>query len=139
MKKSNLQPISIAVLPFKNISSSQDLSHFVDGFTEDLITDLSRYSSLRVISKHSTQLINEKESYWNELVSALNADYLVKGSFRQKGNSIRVNAQLIHAQHETIVWSNRHDADIEEIFDLLDELVEQLVSTLHQKVNLKQA
>ena len=136
MNRLKLQPISIAILPFKNISQTQDLNYFVDGFTEDLITDLSRYSSLRVISKHSTKLIDEDKKKKEKLITALNADFLVKGSFRQTGDKVRINAQLIKTDHDEIIWSNRHDAGINDIFEILDDLVEQLVSTLQRQVDI---
>lgn len=136
MDKPIRQPISIAILPFQNISSDKELDYFVNGFTEDLITDLSRYSSLRVISIHSTRLLIDENVSQDELVPALNADYLVKGSFRQKGKNVRINAQLIQASHDAIIWSNRHDANIEEIFEILDDLTEQLVSTLQRQVDI---
>lgn len=136
MHKSNYRSISIAILPFKNISPSQELNHLVDGFTEDLITDLSRYSSLRVISKHSTKLLVVDRPKSEDQISSLQADYLVKGSFRQAGNNVRINAQLIHVNQDEIIWSNRHDTKIDEIFELLDALVEQLVSTLQREVDI---
>ena len=136
MNRLKRQPISIAILPFKNISPAKDLNYFVDGFTEDLITDLSRYSSLRVISKHSTMLIQEENQIENDLVSALKVDFLVRGSFRQKGENVRINAQLVKSGQQEIIWSNRHDAKIDEIFEVLDDLIEQLVSTLQRQVDI---
>ena len=136
MGKPNNQLISIAILPFQNISPVKDLNYFVEGFTEDLITDLSRYSSLRVISKHSTKLVSADNPENNDLISALNADYLVKGSFRQKGENVRINAQLIKTDLDEIIWSNRHDATLEHIFELLDEIIEQLVSALQRQIDI---
>lgn len=136
MKKSNHQPISIAILPFQNISPTEELDHFVDGFTDDLITDLSRYSSLRVISKHSTQQIGNDDSHTEDLIPTLKADYLVKGSFREAGKNVRINAQLVQAEENVIIWSNRHDAKIENIFEILDDIIEQLVSTLQRQVDI---
>ena len=136
MKKSNHQPVSIAIFPFKNISPTKELDHFVDGFTDDLITDLSRYSSLRVISKHSTQHIEREDNRAEDLIPVLKADYLVRGSFRQTGKNVRINAQLIQVAENTIIWSNRHDASIEDIFEILDDIIEELVSTLQRQVDI---
>ena len=137
MKQAVLQAISIAVLPFQNLSEDKDLNFFAIGFTEDLITDLSRYSSLQVISSHTTREIGSQDTVdQKERIPGLDVDYLVRGSFRQKGDDVRINAQLISVKQDSIIWSNRYDASIGQIFTLLDELMEQLVSTLQRQVDI---
>lgn len=135
MKKHAQPTISIAVLPFKNISPNEDLNYFSIGFTEDLITDLSRYSSLQVISSHSTGTITEAEKE-DELIESLQADYLVKGSLRHQGKDLRINAQLVLSQDNGIIWSHRYEADINSIFEIQDDVTEQLVSTLQREIDV---
>ncbi|MCK5701860.1 MAG: tetratricopeptide repeat protein, partial [Cyclobacteriaceae bacterium] len=136
MKKHSYPTTSIAILPFKNISPDKNLNYFSLGFTEDLITDLSRYSSLQVISSHSTGTINEATGADEKIIQSLKADYLVRGSFRQKGNDLRINTQLILANNESIIWSHRYEADINSIFDIQDDVTEQLVSALQREIDV---
>ena len=136
MKKHSYPTTSIAILPFKNISPDKNLNYFSLGFTEDLITDLSRYSSLQVISSHSTGTINEATGADEKIIQSLKADYLVRGSFRQKGTDLRINTQLILAKDESIIWSHRYEADINSIFDIQDDVTEQLVSALQREIDV---
>ncbi len=135
--KSKIHPTSsIAVLPFHNISPDQNLNYFALGFAEDLITDLSRFSSLQVISSHSSGAMVDENLKEDDLVSTLKADYLVKGSYRQKGNDLRINTQLVLTREGTIVWSHRYEADIYSLFEIQDDITEQLVSALQREIDI---
>ena len=88
---------SIAVLPFDNMSGDADKAYFADGITEDLITDLSKVGGLVVIARNSTFQYKGKARDVREIGKALNARYVLEGSVRRSGESVRVNAQLIDA------------------------------------------
>jgi TolB-like protein/Tfp pilus assembly protein PilF len=131
MKKYNQPITSIAVLPFRNNTSAEDLNFFALGFVEDLITDLSKYSSLQVISSHSTAAALDER-----LVRSLNSDFIVTGSFRQNGGDLRINVQLILGEDQSVVWSHRYRANLDELFDIQDDVAEQIVSTLQREIDV---
>ena len=136
MKKHNYSSTTIAILPFDSISSDNSLNYFAIGFTEDLITDLSRFSSLQVISSHSTSAFRDEHETNEKLIQSFKVDYLVRGSFRQKGNDIRINTQLISTGENSIIWSHRYEADINSIFEIQDDATEQLVSALQREIEV---
>ncbi len=129
MNTYNRPATSIAVLPFRNNSTSQELNFLALGLSEDLITDLSKYSSLQVISAHSSLAVEDKKK-----IPYLNADYLVKGSFRQASDKVRINAQLVLSEDESIIWSHKYDTKLDSIFDIQDDISEQLVSALQREI-----
>lgn len=122
--------VTIAVLPFVNISDNNQLNFFALGFVEDLIADLSKYSSIQVLSSHST--IGTQPS---GETNTFNANYLVKGSFRQTGNELRINVQLILSSKGTVIWSQRYHEQIDELFEIQGDVLEQIVSALQREID----
>jgi TolB-like protein/Tfp pilus assembly protein PilF len=127
--------IVIAIFPFQNLSGNDDLDYLVKGFTEDLITDLSRFSMLQIISRHSTENINP-ENPDHALVKSFHANFFVKGSFRHGAGKIRINVQLLQAEDESLVWADRYDAALASIFDIQDEITETIVSSLQNHIDI---
>ncbi len=121
---------SIAVLPFTNMSGDPEQKYFSDGITEDIITELSRFSSLQVVARNSTFVYRDQAVDVGEVGKKLGVEYLLEGSLRKAGNRIRLTAQLINVQTGMHVWANRYDRDLEDIFAIQDELVHAIVSTL---------
>jgi len=128
---------SIAVLPFDNLSNDVEQDYFVDGITEDLITDLSKISGLFVIARNSVFTYKSTAVKVQEVAEDLGVRYVLEGSVRKVGNSIRINAQLIDAVTGGHVWAERYDDAAEDIFALQDRITERIVSAL--EVNLTQA
>jgi TolB-like protein/rhodanese-related sulfurtransferase/predicted Zn-dependent protease len=128
---------SIAVLPFDNISNDTDQDYFVDGITEDLITDLSKISGLFVIARNSAFTYKGRPVKVQEVAEELGVRYVLEGSVRKAGSSIRINAQLIDAVTGGHVWADRYDDGVDDIFALQDRITERIVSAL--EVNLTQA
>jgi TolB-like protein/rhodanese-related sulfurtransferase len=128
---------SIAVLPFDNISNDIDQDYFVDGITEDLITDLSKISGLFVIARNSAFTYKDRLVKVQQVAEELGVRYVLKGSVRKAGNSIRINAQLIDAVTGGHVWAERYDDGVDDIFALQDRINKRIVSAL--QVNLTQA
>ncbi len=122
--------VSIAVLPFLNISTTNELNYFALGFVDDLITDLSKYSSIQVISQHTSTKVHNKSD-----LTALNADYFIKGSFRQIGKDLKINVQLILAKSRSIIWSHRYHAQLDELFEIQDDVTDQIVSSLQREID----
>ncbi|HEX9768598.1 MAG TPA: adenylate/guanylate cyclase domain-containing protein [Kiloniellales bacterium] len=133
---SALQPLrlhdkpTVAVLPFVNISADPEQEYFSDGLTEDLITELSRFKELSVVSRNSTFVFKGKAESLRKVGEMLTAQYLVEGSVRRAGDRIRVSAQLIDAQDDKHIWAERYDRGMEDIFQVQDELVRRVASTL---------
>jgi adenylate cyclase len=126
---------SIAVLPFVNMSADPEQEYFSDGLTEDLITDLSRISSLFIIASNSVFTYKGKAVKVQEVGKELNVRYVVEGSVRKAGNRVRISAQLIDAISGGHLWAERYDRDLGDIFALQDEVTQEIVSTLTVKLN----
>jgi TolB-like protein/Tfp pilus assembly protein PilF len=124
---------TVAVLPFDNLSGPDD-NYFVDGTVEDIITALSRFSSLMVISRGSTFAYRGREVSDREAASELHAQYLVRGSVQRAGNRVRINVQLLDAHAGATLWAHRFDREIEDVFLVQDELSSTIVSTLAGRV-----
>lgn len=121
---------SIAVLPFANISGDPEQEYFSDGITEDLITELSRFRELSVVSRSSSFVFKGQAAAVTEVSEKLKAQYLVEGSIRKAGNRVRVTAQLIDADRDQHVWADRYDRELEDIFEVQDDIVRRVASTL---------
>jgi len=119
---------SVAVLPFKNLSGDAAHEFFNDGITEDVIAALGRFSNLLVISKSSSFPFKDSKSAPAEIGRALNARYLLDGSIRRSGNRIRVGVQLTEATSGRLVWSETHNAEIDDIFAVQDTIAKRVVS-----------
>ena len=125
-EESDKNPPSIAVLPFKNMSGDPEQDYFVDGITEDIITNLSLWRTFPVISRNSSFTFKDKSQNLKEVANDLGARYIVEGSVRKGGNRLRITAQLIDAQGDHHLWSEKWDRTIEDIFDVQDEVSEAI-------------
>jgi TolB-like protein/Tfp pilus assembly protein PilF len=122
--------VTIAVLPFANMSSDPEQEYFVDGLAEDLITDLSKVPGLFVISRHSAFAFKGKSIDIRSIAKDLGVRYVVEGSVRRSVARIRINVQLIDADDGTHLWADRFDRDLADVFLLQDEVVGKIVSAL---------
>jgi adenylate cyclase len=113
---------AIAVLPFTNMSGDPEQDYFVDGITEDIITNLSLWKTFPVISRNSSFTFKNKSVNLKEVSEELRARYIVEGSVRKGGNRIRITAQLIDAYSDHHLWSKKWDRNIEDIFEVQDEV-----------------
>jgi adenylate cyclase len=121
---------SIAVLPFANMSGDAEQEYFSDGMTEDLITDLSRVSSLFVIARNSSFAYKGRSVKVQEIGRDLGVRFVLEGSVRKAGNRVRITAQLIDAGSGGHLWAERFDRDLTDIFSTQDEVVEKIVGAL---------
>ena len=122
--------LSIAVLPFENMSGDPQQEYFSDGISEDIITELSRFSELFVIARNSSFLFKEQRVPSKQVASKLGIQYLVEGSVRKAGNRVRISAQLIDAHADNQLWADRFDRSLEDIFEVQDEVVRSIVAVL---------
>ena len=119
---------TIAVLPFVNLSPDPEQDYFADGVTEDLITDLSRLSGIAVISRHSTFTYKGAAVTVQKVCEELGANLVLEGSVRKVGNKVRITAQLIEGASGQHLWAQRYDRDVENIFEIQDEVNQKIVS-----------
>ncbi len=126
---------SIAVLPFECMSSGPDDEYLADGLTEDILTGLSRFKELFVISRTSAFAYKGRRANLQEVAADLGVRYILEGSVRRAGARVRVTAQLIDAlggDHH--IWADRYDRQIDDIFELQDELTAAIVATLPGRI-----
>jgi len=125
----NAMPI-IAVLPFANQTGDASQDYFADGVTEEVINALGRFNTLRVIGRNAVLRYKQKPPTQEEIASELGATYLVAGSVRRSGKNVRIAAQLTEARADTLLWSDRYDGEIAEIFDFQDTIARRIAGTL---------
>jgi adenylate cyclase len=126
--------VSICVLPFANMSRDDDQEYFADGVSEDIITDLSKVSSLFVIARNTAFTFKGRSLEVPEIARRLKVTHVLEGSVRKVGNRVRITAQLIDGVSGGHVWADRWDRDLDDIFALQDEMSEAIVGAL--KLNL---
>jgi adenylate cyclase len=125
---------SIAVLPFNNMSGDSEQDFFADGITEDIITALSRFRELFVISRNSSFKYKGSAVDVSRFARELGVQYVVEGSVRKAGKRVRITVQLIDAATDRHVWAERYDRDLEDIFAIQDEVTTAIVATLPGRV-----
>ena len=125
---------SIAVLPLVNMSGDPEQEFFADGLTEDIITELSRFHELLVISRNSTFVYKGKAVKVQDVGREFGVDYVIEGSVRKAGDRVRVTVQLIDAETDRHIWADRYDRELEDIFAIQDEMTGAIVATLPGRV-----
>ena len=125
-QSSTEKPPAIAVLPFANMGGDPEQEYFADGITEDIITNLSLWRTFPVISRNSSFTFRGKSQNLKQVANELGARYIVEGSVRKGGNRVRITAQLIDAEEDHHLWSERWDRTLEDIFDVQDEVSETI-------------
>jgi TolB-like protein/Tfp pilus assembly protein PilF len=125
---------SVAVLPFANLSGDPAQQYFSDGITEDIITELSRWRQLQVLSRHASFQYRDQAVDVKRIGHELAAQYVVEGSVRRIGERIRITTQLVDAGSGSHVWAERYDRDLSEIFAVQDDVVRTIVGTLVGRV-----
>ena len=125
---------SIVVLPLANMSADGEQELFADGLTEDIITELSRFRELFVISRSSSFVFKGKPVNLRDVARELGVQFVLEGSVRKAANRVRVTVQLIDAELDRHVWAERFDRQMEDVFAIQDEVVASIVATLAGRV-----
>ena len=125
---------TICVLPFANMSGDPDQEYFSDGITEDIITDLSKVSSLRIISRNSAFQYKGEKLDVPQLVREMKVTHVLEGSVRKAGGRVRISAQLVDCEDNGHVWAERYDRDTSDIFALQDEISRAIVKALRLRL-----
>ena len=125
---------SLAVLPFDSLGGSSENSYFADGMTDDIITDLSKLSGILVIARNSSWTYKGKSVKVQQVAKDLGVRYVLQGSVRREGDTVRINAQLVDALGGQHLWAERYDGSIRDIFALQDKVIRQIVAALAVKL-----
>jgi adenylate cyclase len=120
----------IAVLPFANQTGDASQEYFAEGVTEEVINALGRFTTLRVIGRNAMLLYKKRPPTQEEITSELGANYLVGGSVRRSGQRVRIAAQLTESRAGTLLWSDRFDGNLTDIFDFQDTIARRIAGTL---------
>ena len=121
---------SVAVLPFLDLSERKDEGFFADGISDELINVLSRQPEIRVPARTSSFYFKDRPQKVAEIAHSLNVRYLLEGSVRKSGDTLRVSAQLIRADSGFNIWSQTYDRPLTDVFKLQDEIAAAVVSSL---------
>ena len=130
---------SVAVLYFENLSSAKDDEYFRDGMTEDIITELTKIEDLKVFPRPAVMTYRDRPVTAPEVGRELNAAYVVSGSLRRAGNRLRVSAQLIQTGTGLAVWAERFDRQMEDVFEVQDEIARSIAGALRIKLSPHEA
>ncbi|MGK9231698.1 adenylate/guanylate cyclase domain-containing protein [Inquilinus limosus] len=125
---------SLVVLPFVNMSGDPEQEFFADGLTEDIITELSRFHDLLVISRNSAFVHKGKAVKVQDVAREFGVHYVIEGSVRKAGGRVRVTVQLIDAETDRHIWAERYDRDLADIFAIQDEVTSAIAATLPGRV-----
>lgn len=114
--------ISIVVLPFQNFSKDAENEYFCDGMTEEIINALAKISQLKVISRTSSFYYKDRQTSIKEIGEALKVSFILEGSVRIGGNTLRISTQLIKVEEDEQFWSETWDRKMENLFEIQDEV-----------------
>jgi serine/threonine protein kinase/Flp pilus assembly protein TadD len=127
---STLQDHSIAVLYFENLSGMKEDEYLRDGITEDITTELSKIKGLKTFSRAMVLNYRDKPVTAGQVGKEMGASYVLVGSLRRAGARLRINAQLVDAATDFPLWSERYDREMEDVFEVQDEIAQKIASAL---------
>jgi non-specific serine/threonine protein kinase len=120
----------VAVLYFENLSGEKEDEYFRDGITEDIITELTKIKGLHVFSRPTVLAFRDKPVTPAQIGHQLSAAYVLAGSLRRSGSRLRISAQLVDTQTDFPVWSDRYDREMQDVFELQDEIARKIAEAL---------
>jgi serine/threonine protein kinase/tetratricopeptide (TPR) repeat protein len=126
---------AIAVMPFKNLSAEPDSDYFVDGLTTEVIRGLARIDGLQVRSQTSSFMFKDKPRDLDVIVARLRVAFVIEGDVLRVGNRLRVTAQFVRTADDVPVWSERFDRNVDDVFDIQDEISRAIVNNLRLTLN----
>jgi adenylate cyclase len=127
---------TVAVLPFLSFSADPENEFFADGVTEDVIANLAKMRSIRVISRTSAMAFKKREQPVREIGKTLGADAVLEGSIRRAGNRVRIVAQLIDAKTDEHLWADTYDRELVDIFAIQTNVALQIAAALQAELSL---
>ena len=133
---SGRQAVSIAVLPFANLSGDPDQQFFSDGMTQEIITALAAIPDLRVVARGSASQFKGDGKDMRAIGQALGASHLIEGSVRKDGTRVRITAQLVSAQDGVNVWVNSYDRELTDVFAIQEDIATAIAGALRIPLGL---
>ena len=121
---------SIAVLYFENLSGVKEDEYLRDGVTEDIITELSKIKGLKILSRPTVLPFRDKSVTAAQVGQQLKAGFVLAGSIRRAGARLRITAQLVDAQNDSLLWSERYDREMADVFEVQDEIARKIAQAL---------
>jgi len=126
---------SIVVLPFDDMSPGKDNEYFSDGLTEEIISDLSKIQSIRVISRTTAMMLKGTRKSMKTIGREMDVQYVLEGSVRKVGNNLRITAQLIDAASDAHLWAEKYSGTLEDVFDIQETVSRSIVEALKLKLS----
>jgi serine/threonine protein kinase/tetratricopeptide (TPR) repeat protein len=130
---------SIIVLPFTNLSPDADNAYFSDGLTEELIADLAKVNALSVISRSSSMQLKGTTKGVRAIGEELGVQYVLDGSVRKAGNSLRITAQLVDVATDAPLWSEKYAGTIDDVFEVQERVSREIVKALGVRLTSEEA
>jgi len=128
------EALTIVVLPFTNLDADAEGEHFVDGLTDEVITDLSMLKLLRVTSRQSAMRLKGSDKDVRTIARELGTRYVLTGGVRRSGTSLRVTAQLVDAASDTQLWAEKYSGTLDDVFDIQEKLSRHIVEALRLRL-----
>src|SRR5207302_465771 len=126
---------SIAVLPFENLSEEKANAYFATGIQDEIMTRLAKIADLKVISRTSTQQYQSKPGNLSQIAKQLGVAHVLEGSVQKVGDQVRVNVQLIRADHDSHLWAETYDRKLNDIFGVESDIAKSIAQSLQAKLS----
>ena len=133
----NASPLSIAVLPFANLSADPNHEHLADGMTEELLNALAKLPGLQVTGRTSSFAFKGRDTDIQEIAQTLNVAHIIEGSVRCDQGKLRITAQLVKIEDGFQLWSETYDENLEDIFDLQERIARSILTQLSQIMDIE--
>ena len=134
----DVDPRSIAVLPFRNLSADDDSDYFSDGVTDDIITSLSRIGDIRVVSRTSVMRYKDSQESVRTIAAELRVATVLEGSVRRANGRVRISAQLIDALEDLHLWVESYDHPLQDIFHIQSDVSRQIAQALAAELSAEE-
>jgi adenylate cyclase len=139
-RQASLSPataVSLAVMPFENLSPDPSQAYFSDGMTQEIISALAKIPDLRVVARESAFAFKGKDQDVRAIGRALGATHLIEGSVRKAGGQLRISAELVRADTGVTIWANSYDRKLDDVFAIQEDIARAIATSLHMTLGLK--
>jgi TolB-like protein/DNA-binding winged helix-turn-helix (wHTH) protein/Flp pilus assembly protein TadD len=129
---------SIAVLPLENLSNDPEQEYFVEGMTDEIITDLAKLPGIRVTSRTSAMQYKDTHKTMPQIARELNVDAVVEGTVLRVGNRVRIRTQLVYAPADRHIWAQAYERDLKDVLTLQANLAQDIAGEIQLKLTSRQ-
>jgi TolB-like protein/cytochrome c-type biogenesis protein CcmH/NrfG len=138
-RRASLSPatgVSLAVMPFSDLSADSNQGYFSDGMTEEITTALAKIPDLGVVARQSAFAFKGKDQDVRTVGKALNATHLIEGSVRKAGEQLRISVQLVRASDGRTIWANSYDRELKDVFAVQEDIARSIAASLNMQLGL---